>query len=410
VSAVTEGLGSADLQKIFKRYSVGLDYIGGASFYAGPSFNGQGHVTQMHTLSSDQRILWRTGQLAIRDSLDYLPEGTFGFGSLGGAGSFGAALGGVSGSGAGTGVGGGLAGGTPAGQYGGGSFGSIGYQPRIDNSAIVDVTEELSARTSVTLGAGFTISDYLRKQNNLINSQQTTFQAGYNRRLGRKDQVGVLYAFQEFHFPQAGTGSLNTQVWNVLYSHRITGRLNFVVGGGPQLVDVHSPATTFLLLGIIPITIPATTHRTISGNGSVTLGYTLSSRTSLQFLYQHFISPGSGFLPGANTDAARLSASHVFARRWTGTVDSGYSHNSALHNVSSSTGLNANGYQFWYLGASLRRQLTEHFDAFASYQFNEFGAHSCLSSGNQVNACGQTISRHTGLIGIDWRPRPIRLD
>jgi hypothetical protein len=402
------------LQKILKRYAVGLDYIGGGSFYAGPSFNGGRHFTQVHTLSSDQRFLWQTGQLAIRDNFDYLPEGTFGFGSVGGAGSFGSVLGGVSGAG-GTGLGGGLAGGTSTGYYGGGSFGSVGYQPRIDNVTIADVTQELSARTSVTLGGSFGVSHYVHESNNLINSEQSTFQAGYNRLLGRKDQVGLLYAFQEFHFPQAGSGGLDAHVWNVLYAHRITGRLNFVIGGGPELVKIHNPATTILLLGVIPIKIPASTTNSISGNGSVTVGYTVSSRTSVQFLFQRLITPGSGFLPGANTDAARLSASHLFGRRWTGTVDTGYSHNSALRSPSSSSGLNANAYQFWYFGASLRRQLSEHFDVFASYQFNDFGAHSCLSSanglsGNVSNACGQTITRHTGLIGIDWRPRPIRLD
>jgi len=410
VSAITQGLGSIDLQKILKRYSVGLDYIGGGTVYTGSTVNGQGRAYQVHTLASDQRILWRTGQLAIRDSFDYLPEGSFGFGSVGGAGSFGSALGGIGGSGAGTGLGGGISGGTPTGLYGGGSFGSVGIEPRIDNTSIVDVTQELSARSSVTLGGGFAISDFLRNSSHLINSQQSTLQAGYNRLLGPKDQVGVLYAFQEFHFPQAGSGSLNAQVWNVLYAHRITGRLNFVIGGGPQLIEIHNPATTFLLLGIFPITIPASTTKTLTGNGSVTLGYTVSSRTSVQFLYQRFVTPGSGFLPGANTTAARLSASHVFGRHWTGTTDTGYSYNSGLHNFSTTAGLNSKAYQYWYFGASLRRQLSQHFDAFASYQLSDFGGHGCLTSTNTSNGCGQTIKRHTGQIGIDWHPHPIRLD
>jgi hypothetical protein len=407
VTAVTQGLGSLDLQKYLKRYVVGLDYIGGGSYYKSP-FNRADHFTQVHTLSSDQRFLWRTGQFALRDTLDYLPEGSFGFGAVGGAGSFGAALGG--GYGAGTGLGGGVAGGTPTGLYGGGSFGALGFQPRIDNTTIADVTQELSARTSVTVGGSFGISHFTEKTENLINSQQSTFQVGYNHLLGRKDQIGVVYAFQEFHFPQEGSGSIEAQVWNVLYAHRITGRLNFVIGGGPQLVEVHNPATTFLLLGIIPITLPASTTKTLTGNGSVTLGYTVSPRTHLQLLFQRLISPGSGFLPGANTDAVRVSASHQFARRWTETTDGGYSYNSGFRNATSTSGLNSQAYQYWYFGASLRRQLSAHFDAFVSYQYTEFGAHSCLSSTNHGNGCGQSINQHTGQIGIDWRPHPIPLD
>ena len=411
ISAVSQGLGSLDLQKIWKRYAVGVDYIGGGDYYTGPTSNGQGHAYQVHTLASDQRILWRTGQLSIRDNFDYLPEGTFGFGSVGGAGGFGSVLGGISG--IGTGLGGGIAGGTPVGLYGSGSFGSVGFEPRIDNAAIVDITQELSARSTVTAGGSFDYTEFLDKSRTefpVINSQQSSFQAGYNRLLGRSDQIGVLYAFQEFHFPQAGSGSLSAQVWNAVYAHRITGKLNFVIGGGPQLVDVHNPAITFFLFGIFPITIPASTTRNITGNASATLNYTVSSRTSAQVLYQRFISPGSGFLPGANTNAVRASVSHVFKQRWTGVGDAGYSFNSALHNASSTTGVNARAYQYWYLGGSLRRQLSPHFDVFASYQFNDFGAHACQATTVNTSVCGHRATRQTGMIGIDWRPRPIRLD
>jgi len=411
VSATTQGLGSVDLQKIFKRYSVGLDYIGGGSVYTGPTVNGQGRGYQVHTLALDQRIPWQTGQLAIRDSFDYLPEGSFGYGSFGGAGGTG--LLGNGGVGVGTGLGGGLSGGSPAGLFSGTGFGSLGFQPRIDNLSMVDVIQQLSPRNSVTLAAGYDFSDYLNKSNSkfpVINSEQTTLQAGYNHLLNRKDQIGVLYAFQEIHFPQANSGSVDVHVWNVLYGHRITGRLNLVVGGGPQVLEIHSPATTILLLGIFPIQIPASTTRTISGNGTVTVGYIVSSRTNAQLLYQHYVTPGSGFVAGANTDAARASLSHTFRRLWTGEVDFGYSHNSTLRNASATAGINARGYQFWYGGGSLRRQLGPHFSAYMSYQLNDFGATSCSSSSGSQAVCGQTFRSHTGQIGISWHPHPIRLD
>jgi hypothetical protein len=411
VSAITQGLGSVDLQKIFKRYSVGLDYIGGGTVYTGPTDNGQGRAYQVHTLALDQRILWRTGQLAIRDSFDYLPEGSFGFGSFGGAGSTGIL--GQGGVGAGTGMGSGLSGGSPAGLFSGTGFGSLGFQPRIDNLSMMDVTQEISPRSSVTLAAGYDFSDYLDKSRSpfpIINSQQTTAQVGYNRLLNRKDQIGFLYAFQEFHFPQAESGSVDAHIWNALYGHRITGRLNLVVGGGPQLLEIHNPATTILVLGIFPITIPASTTQRVSANATVTVGYIVSSRTNMQFLYQRYFTPGSGFLAGANTDAGRVSVSHTFGRLWTGGTDFGYTHNSSLSNGSATAGINAKAYQFWYGGASLHRQLGPHFSAFASYQFNDFGATSCSSSNGSQAVCGQTFRSHTGQIGINWHPYPIRLD
>ncbi|HZP16437.1 MAG TPA: hypothetical protein VFB00_00630, partial [Terriglobales bacterium] len=114
ISTVTRALGSVDLQKIWRRYQLGLDYIAGGTIYAGARQSGVGRAYQVHTLAADQRMLWRTGQLVIRDMFDYLPEGTFGFNSYGGAGSFGSAFGGgVPGVGPGAGLGGGIAGGSP---------------------------------------------------------------------------------------------------------------------------------------------------------------------------------------------------------------------------------------------------------------------------------------------------------
>lgn len=409
MAEISRVLASMDMQKIWRRYQFGLDYIAGGDFYAGPVIlKNQGRATQQHTLAADQRILWRTGQLVIRDNFDYLPEGTFGFSSYGGAGGFGSALGGVAGSGAGTGVGGGIAGGTPAGLFGGGQYGSIGFQPRIDNSAIVDIVQGLSPRSTVTLAGGYDFTDYLNKSAAafpIINSQQTTGQIGYNHLLTRKDQIGVQYAFQEFHFPRAGSGSVNAHVWNALYGHRVTGRLNLTIAGGPQLLTVNNPPIS---VGGILLNVPKT--RSISANGSVTFAYTVSSRTNAQFMYQRYVTPGSGFYAGANTNAARLSLGHLFGRHWTTITDVGYSHNSNLQssNSTSVAGVHSHTYQFWYAGTSLQRQLGQHFSAFVSYQFNDTGIGSCSTKNTSV--CGLSAMRHTGQVGINWHPRPIRLD
>ncbi len=406
MAEITRALASVDMQKIWRRYQFGLDYIAGGDFYAGPRiFGNQGRLTQEHTLAADQRILWRTGQLVLRDNFAYLPEGTFGFSSYGGAGSFGSSLGGIAGSGAGAGLGGGIAGGTPAGLFGGGQYGSIGFQPRIDNGAIVDITQGLSPRSTVTLGGGFNFTNYLDKSSApfpIINSQQTTGQIGFNHTLTRRDQVGVQYAFQEFHFPRGGSGSVNAHVWDALYGHRVTGKLNLTVAGGPQLVIVHNPPTT--------ANPAATTSRLVSANGSLTFTYTVSSRTHASVMYQRYVTPGSGFFAGANTNAARLSLGHLFGRHWTTNTDVGYSHNSSLQSSSAATvsGIHSHAYQFWYAGSSLQRQLGPQFSVFVSYQFNDMGIGQCTGSGASA-VCGLSALRHTGQVGINWHPRPIRL-
>ena len=71
--AVTRGLGSLTLQKLWKNYAVAMDYIGGVVYDSG----GVG-LEQLQQFDMDNRINWKRGQLAIRDSVSYLPEGTFG--------------------------------------------------------------------------------------------------------------------------------------------------------------------------------------------------------------------------------------------------------------------------------------------------------------------------------------------
>lgn len=409
ISEISRALVSADLQKIWRKYQFGLDYVAGGDFYTGPLITkGQGRATQEHSLAAVQRILWRTGQLAIRDSFDYLPEGSFGFNSYGGAGAFGSSLGsGISGAGAGTGLGGGLGGG----NIGSVSYGSVAYQPRIDNSSVIDIVQGLSPRSTVTLAGGYSLAHYMNltsQQFNIINSQQTNGQVGYNHLLSRRDQIGVDYAFQEIHFPRAGSGSVKAHVWRGLYGHRVTGRLNLTLAGGPQYVIVNNPPV--VLPTTPPIVIPVPATKAIAANGSAMFSYTVSSRTSAQLTYQRYVTPGSGLFAGANTNAVRLSVGHLFGRHWTTTTDVGYSHNANLQKPSStsSSGVHSQSYQFWYAGTSLQRQLGQHFSAFLSYQFNDMGVGSCTAPSSAV--CGQTATRHTGQIGINWHPRPIRLD
>jgi len=409
-AAVSRALGSLDMQRLWKKYSMALDYAAGGVFYLGSRIASQSRAYQVHTFATDQRYTWRTGQLAIRDCFDYLPEGTFGMGSFGGAGSMSDAPG----SGASTGMGG--TSGCSSGSFGGGQIGSLGLQPRISNVSIADVTEQLSRKTSVTLGGGFNVTDFLNKSLtqsqagfNIINSQQTTAQVGYNRLLTREDQLSFTYAFQEFHFPMSQSASLHSHVWSVLYAHRITGRLNFVAGAGPQVLEIHNPAQTIFFFGIPILQIPASTTRRVSANGTVTLGYTASPRTNGELTYRRYFTPGSGFVAGALTDTVRLSVSHTLGRHWTSNMDTGFSHNSALQN-SQTAGINARNYEFWYAGGSLHRRLGVHFSAFVSYQFDDFIATQCVSSTGPKSVCGQSSHRNTAILGINWHPRPIRLD
>ena len=74
------------LKRLWSHFDLGLDYVGGAGYY---SLQGEGFKS-LQQMDIDQKISWKRGQLSIRDSFSYLPEGNFG-GAYGSTGSQGIA-------------------------------------------------------------------------------------------------------------------------------------------------------------------------------------------------------------------------------------------------------------------------------------------------------------------------------
>ncbi|HZQ70104.1 MAG TPA: hypothetical protein VFA68_16380 [Terriglobales bacterium] len=387
INGVTRVLGSLALQKLWSHFDSSLDYVGGGSFYSNQSVG----ATQVHTLDADERLLWRTGQLSLRDSFSYLPEGSFGFGSYGGAGALGG-IGGINGLG-GTGVGG-LGIGSIGGSnfFGPGQFASLGQEPRITNTALADITESLSPRTSVTLAGSYGLVHFNSNNTGLINSRQVAAQAGYNYQFNRSNQVALVYGYQNFRYPNVLAGNFQTHLVNVLFGHRISGRMDLVFGGGPQVTEIHSPVTG--------------NNNRISGSGRASLRYRFKV-WSTSLTYSRYNSSGSGLFAGATSDLVRVTASRSIGRLWDLSTDVGYSHSERILptvvNVPGST------YSYWYAGGSLHRQFGRDFDGYVSYQFNRLGFDQTVCTVGITN-CSSNSQRHVLLIGFDWHPRPIRLD
>ena len=406
VGEITRLLGSVALQKLWKIHPLDVAYIGGAAWF---NSSGRGWY-QIHSMSATQRFLWRTGQLAIRDQFSYLPQGSFGFGSFGGVGGVGSLGGGLGGLGGLGGAGGGL--GLGGGAFGGGfTYGTYGNTPRINNLAIVDVTQALSPRASIVLLGGYGTLHFLDNPPGFINSQQTMSQVGYNYVISRRDQIGVSYGFQEYHFPQINAGDLNVNLWQVYYAHRISGRMDLSLAGGPQWLHINGNALGIIntpsgpVLGLVPLH----TSR-ISGAGRASLTYHWSARTNMSLNYFHYVTPGSGFYAGATADTVRYTFNHELKRRWNMTLDTGFSRNSRILGATNgSIAGNSRTYNYWYGGGGMRRQLGRHFSAFANYQYNKllFGSGFC-GAGNR--GCRAGYGQQIGMVGLAWTPRPIRLD
>ncbi len=405
----TRALGSLELQKLWKLHPLDVDYVGGVDWYNGSG----GGVYQLHSLAATQRFLWRTGQLAVRDSFSYLPEGSFGFGSFGGAGAIGSG-----------GLGGQSLSGVSGGIFTNSSYGAIGTQ--VSNMTIVDATQYLSPRSSVVVTGGYAFTDFLStpvtafcpaNTSCYFNSQEAIGQAAFNHQISRHDQIAFVYAYEQLHFPGTSAGSLGVNLLQMEYGHRISGKLDMLIGGGPEWVRRSQPEQELsgLPTGLPcltvggPVTCPDVKSSFLTGAAQVSLRYRTSARTSWSLSYLRYVSSGSGFFGGAKTDTAHLSVSHSIGRHWNTLLDGGYAHNTALLGATALAAGGATSYNDWYFGGSAHRQLGRHFSFFGSYQYNAFSFSSsgCNAFGSN---CGASYGRNILLLGLNWTPQPIRLD
>src|SRR6202795_3306412 len=128
-------LGGVTMEPVGSHYDLALDYIGGVGYY---NVQGQGWVS-LQQMDFDEKITWKRGQLSLRDSFSYLPEGNFG-GSYGSLGSEDVAS---------------LGSTAFSSFWGGSTLGNLGLASRVLNLSLADVTENLSARSSITAAGGY---------------------------------------------------------------------------------------------------------------------------------------------------------------------------------------------------------------------------------------------------------------
>ena len=382
LESTTRVLGALDLQQFWPKSDLLLEYLGGGAFYSSPY-----EARQLQAAGLEAVTRWRTGQATLRDALSYLPDGSFSIGTFGGAPGLGLATGGL-----GTGeAGGGLPG---SHIFGSGQFGTVGNIPRLTNTAILDAVEALNPVSAITAAGGFSNAHFFDPSNPpiLINSDQVTMEGGYTHLLSRHDQIGVIYAFQLFQFPQATGGQIYNHIVNLRWKYTISGKLSLTVGAGPQYTDLEEGG--------------AISHWSLSAR--VQLRYKLG-HAAVVASYEKFTSAGSGFFAGANTQAARLGYTRSLGRTWDFFGDLGYSHNKAIQNVPGLFGASpATSYNDGSAGGVFRKHLGRTYDFFAAYRFNEVAFN--VAPTDLSGSSGRISQRHVGTVGVEWHPRPTRIE
>jgi hypothetical protein len=375
LESVSHVLGALDLQQFWPKSDLFLEYLGGGAFYGNPY-----RAEQLQAVGLEAVTRWRTGQMTVRDSFSYLPDGSFAM-SFGGAPGFGFANGGF-----GTGIQGG---GLPGMNSFAGQLGSVGIIPRLANTAILDAVQAISPVSAITVAGGFSNTHFYDPTNTFINSDEVTIEAGYSRLLNRHDQIGVVYAFQLFQFPQDTGGQIYTQIVNLRWSHIITGRLSLIAGAGPEYVDLEEGGY----------------YNYWSLSARVQLRYKLR-HASMFASYEKYTSSGSGLFAGANTQVAMLAYSRPLGRTWQFYGDLSYSHSTRVQNVPVG-GVNAGSYNNGSAGALLRKHLGRSFDFFTSYRFSELAFNVPVSIGG---SSGRISHDQVGAVGVEWHPRPTRIE
>jgi hypothetical protein len=370
----------------------------------------------------DQRIAWKRGQLGIRDSFSYLPEGNFA-GSYGSSNTQGQALGGFSGSG----------------FYGGSSYGTLGDVPRIMNLSTADFVQNLTPKSSITATGGYSFVHYTGNataQNGLglvpfLGSTELSAQVGYDRILGPHDQMALTYGYQGFNFsfPSQAAGqsilngtSFHTHVIQAMWGHRISGRMDFLIGAGPQITALTLEEPSLIQgPGCVPqsqVFVCPIKDLRLSVAGRASLRYRFT-RATLSLTFERYTTSGSGLFPGANSNIAHLNASRPLSRVWSVFGDVGYSRNARTQDLTQQEislcavtqtcpTTTANTYSYGFAGAGVNRKVGHDFRLYASYNFNYLTFDSSFCSTGAP--CSRISQRHIGTIGLDWTPRPIRID
>ena len=246
------------------------------------------------------------------------------------------------------------------------------------NTVVGQLEYGISRRSSWTASGSYGTLHFFNSD--LYNVNQVVASTGYNHSMTARDTVFVNYNYSEFSYIQFNS-SFSSQNVQLGYSRRITGRLSFLVSGGPELTDATSVGA-------------AQKQVQFAGNANLAYG---RGRTSVSATYFAGTTGGSGVFTGAQTQNVQASVGRSFGRDWSTSLAAGYSHNSGLAQQQT--------YNLFFISPSIRRGLTRNLGVSFNYSYQEQPAQS-----NCTGFVCSTLSRNFMSVGVDYRFRPIHLE
>jgi hypothetical protein len=321
--------GSLDMDQHWGRYHLAVAYNGAEVIYQ-PSYYGMRYVPY-HDLSISPEILLGRWTFRLRDSGLY-SWGT-GFGGLftGGPalGAHYSPLNSIQPS---------LA---PNGTI------QTGLARQLNNTALGEVDYAFSHRTTLTVVGSYGLMHFLNP--GYINSQSVNGRVGYNYALSAGNSISLSYDYNRISFGGA-SNRLQTDLVQMSFGRKITGRLAFQLGAGPQLLRLENFGSSG--------------SRQLSWSAFGALTYNLP-RTGYSLSYFRGVTAGSGVFFGSKSQTITGTVNREFTRFWSASVKGGYAINDGLV----PNGFLAGRFDNWFAGASLNRQIGRQIHFSLSYGF-----------------------------------------
>ena len=367
----TSLLGGVDIHHISGASDMLVSYTGGGMFSNG----GEAENGIIQQFAFVDKFRFRRSTFSVFEQLNYLPESSFGFAGLSGAG-----LPGGGSLGLGTGFTPGQSVLTPRGQ-------------NLASSTAIEYDIKLTPRASLTFLGGYSLLRYF--ESDLADYGGVNFRAGYNYQLTRQDTIAVSYLFNGIRYSNLNQ-SINANTIQASYGRRVTGRLAFQIAAGPQIVSSTNPIT-------------GTTSSSGSGTTSVTaLYWSLNSslryqlrRAGLIASYSHGVTGGSGVLSGAETDIVSGGVGGQVTRAFNLQWNAGYSRNKGFA-LGTNTSSQTLGY--WYTGVDVTHPFGRSLNVFMNYQlqYENTNTNTCVGT-----ACSTSLIRNQIEFGVNLHKQPI---
>lgn len=369
--------GGADLRWLSGRSDMTVSYVGGGLF------SNDGSVSDgiIQDLNLVDRFTFKRWALTFVEQAAYTPEIPFGSGGFPGIPFPGNGF-----LGFGTGFSPGQSIITAEGQ-------------RFMNTSLGEVDVYLTPRSSLTFFGGYSLLHFFDE--NLLDYGNEIAQAGYNYQVTRKDTVGVSYLFSRFSYTNFDQ-TIENHTIQLSYGRRITGRLAFQIGAGPEISSFTLPITGS---GTGSPSTGSTTN--LYWSLSTSLQYQMT-RTGLSASYSHGVAGGSGVLAGAIADTMTGSVTRQLSRKLNANGSLGFARNTglAIPGLTVVTPSNQT-FDYWFAGGNLTRMWGRSWYMNLGYEFQYQNSDAPFCVGT---ACSSNFVRNLITFGVGWRKPPIPIE